>query len=595
MPKALLVYPEFPTSYWSEKYALQFINRKAPHPPLGLLTLAALFPENWELKLVDMNVGRPLTDEDLQWCDYVFLSAMLVQHESFAIVVSRCNEMGIKVVAGGPYPTSFSDVIDGVDHIVPGEVEHFFHDFLMDLESGNAPSNYEPPKDRNGNTLRPGMDLARPPRYDLLSLQDYGSVALQFSRGCPYDCEFCDITKLYGRLPRTKSAQQVLAELDVLYDAGWRGTVFFVDDNFIGNRVHAKRLLPEITKWQKARGYPFTFYTEASVNLAEMPDLMDSMAEAGFDMVFLGLETPNPKALLQANKGHNIKTEDPDYLLQAVRKIQKHGLEVTAGFIVGLDGDDETSFDSQIDFIQKAGIPTAMVGLLTALKGTALYERLRREGRLVEESKGDNVSFNLTYIPKIDPRVLIAGYKKVLTTLYDRNLRNYFRRCYTLIMNWQQRKYCTRPIGRLEILAFYRSIKWQLFSRQGPAYLAFFCKVLLRRPGMISEAVRLAVMGYHYQKVTWQQAMVDDFKSFLDAEYERLQERLTYYAKRGEVSVAEARIYVRKRFAAIQKRYRAINKEFRWSVDHAIKAFQNELRQRAEELERLRLDFPMIS
>lgn len=594
MPKALLVYPEFPPSYWSEKYALQFIDRKAPHPPLGLLTLAGLFPGNWELKLVDMNIG-PLTAEDLQWCDYVFLSAMLVQHKSFAEVVNRCNEMGVKVVAGGPYPTSFSDDIEGVDYLVPGEVEHFFSDFLRQLEEGTAPSYYEPPEDNNGNTIRPGMDLAPPPRYDLLSLKDYGSVALQFSRGCPYDCEFCDITKLYGRLPRTKSAQQVLAELDMLYNHGWRGTVFFVDDNFIGNRLHAKRLLPEITKWQKTRGYPFTFYTEASVNLAEMDDLMDSMAEAGFDMVFLGLETPNPEALLQANKGHNIKTEDPEYLLQAVRNIQRHGLEVTAGFIIGLDGDDETSFDSQIDFIQKAGIPTAMVGLLTALKGTALYERFKREGRLVEESKGDNVSFNLTYVPKIDPQVLIEGYKRVLATLYDRSLRNYFRRCYTLIMNWQQRKYCTRPVHWLEIKAFFRTIKWQLFSRQGPAYLTFLFKVLFSRPGMISEAVRLAIMGYHYQMVTWQQAMVDDFKSFLDLECERLQERLTYYARRGEANVAEARSYVHQRFATIQKRYRAINKEFRWSVDHAVKSFQAELRQRVEELGRLRLEFPRIS
>jgi len=370
---------------------------------------------------------------------------------------------------------------------------------------------------------------------------------------------------------------QVLNELDSLYNAGWRGTVFFVDDNFIGNREQAKLLMPEIAAWQKKRGYPFAFYTEASVNLSEMPDLMTAMADAGFDMVFLGLETPNPDALKKANKGHNIRQGNPNYLLDAVRTIQSYGMEVTGGFILGLDGDDESSFDAQINFIQKAGIPTAMVGLLNALKGTDLYQRLKREGRLLGESSGNNVCSTLNFVPRINPDMLLDGYRRVLSTLYDSDLSNYFARCYTLLKNWKQRKYCTRSIGMLEVTAYLKTVWRQLLSRQGPAYIKFQLKVLLRRPSMFAEAVRLAVLGYHYEKVTRQQILVDEFRNFLEAQGEALIEKLVHYEKIGSTHVADLSSYFSKSFKDIRKRYKVINKDFRSSADEALTAFRSSL------------------
>ncbi|NMC62901.1 MAG: B12-binding domain-containing radical SAM protein [SAR324 cluster bacterium] len=594
MPNALLVYPDFPPSYWSEKYALDFIGKKSAMPPLGLLTLASLFPKHYNLKLVDMNYTS-LTDEMLSWSDYVFCSAMIVQRDSFKEVVARCNAMGVPIIAGGPYPTSFCDEISGVDHLVLGEVEDFFADFLKDLEANTAAKIYRPPIGENGEPRRPSVEHIAPPRYDLLNLNDYASVSLQFSRGCPFNCEFCDITKLYGRVSRTKTIQQVIKELDALYESGWRGTVFFVDDNFIGNREQANRLMPQIAAWQKKRNYPFAFYTEASVNLSEMPDLMTDMADAGFDMVFLGLETPNPDALKQANKGHNIRHGNPNYLLDAVRTIQSYGMEVTGGFILGLDGDDESSFDAQINFIQKAGIPTAMVGLLNALKGTDLYQRLKREGRLLSESSGNNVCSALNFIPRINPEMLLDGYRRVLSTLYDSSLRNYFARCYTLLKNWKQRKYCTRPIGMVEITAYLKTLWRQLFSRQGPAYLKFQLKVLLRRPRMFSEAIRLAVLGYHYEKVTRQQILVDEFKNFLDLQMGIFRERISYYEKMGSAHITELSSYFMEHFKDIRKRYEAINKDFRSTADDALLAFKASLNVQLQRFNQVcKLEVPEI-
>lgn len=499
MPNVLLLYPELPVSYWSLTYAMGFIGSRAAMPPLGLLTIAAMFPPGYQLKILDLNVA-PLTDDLLDWSDFVFCSAMIVQKDALKRVVRRCNNKRIPVVAGGPYPTSFHDEIAGVDHIVLGEVEGFFHEFLDDLENGNAARIYR--QRTGGQELpRPSLKNSPVPRYDLVDMRDYASVPLQFSRGCPYNCEFCDITTLYGRVPRTKTPAQVLRELQAIYNSGFRRAVFFVDDNFIGNRMEVKRLLPQIAEWQKARGYPFSFYTEASVNLAEMPDLIDSMVDAGFDMVFLGLETPGASALIRAKKPQNVKQGNADYLRDAVRTIQRHGLEVSAGFIIGLDGDDESAFDEQINFVQNAGIPMAMIGLLTALRGTDLYTRYRAEGRLLEESTGNNGSVSLNFVPEIEPAVLIEGYKKVLSALYDRGLRNYFSRCWILIENWKQHPRCRRLVRATEILACLRSLRIQVFSPQGPAYLAFLFKVILTKPRMFREAIRLAILGYHYENV----------------------------------------------------------------------------------------------
>lgn len=383
MPNALLVYPQFPLSYWGYKFALNFIGKKSSMPPLGLLTVAGMFPDDYRLKLVDMNV-RPLSDADLSWADFVFTSTMVVQKESLREVIGRCHRVRVPVVAGGPHPTSFHEDIEGVSHFILDEVEETFTLFLRELSQGSARKVYRASE-------KPDLTRSPLPRYDLIDVPDYGSMALQFSRGCPFDCEFCDITQLYGRVPRTKTNEQVLAELDLLYNQGWRGPLFLVDDNFIGNKRRALGVLPEIARWQKEKDYPFSLFTEASVDLAKFEPLMDAMVEAGFTMVFLGIETPNPQALLKTKKAQNVRKGEENYLLHCVRKIQQRGMEVAGGFILGLDGDREDVFDAQIQFIQQAGIPRAMVGLLNAIKGTpplpALATRGPAAGRVQREQR----------------------------------------------------------------------------------------------------------------------------------------------------------------------------------------------------------------
>lgn len=576
MPNALLVYPEFPPSYWGYNFALDFVGKKSSMPPLGLLTVAGMFPQEYQLKVVDMNV-KPLTDADLDWADMVFTSTMIVQKKSLQEVISRCNQANVPIASGGPHPTSFYDEIEGVDHLILNEAEYIFPEFLDDLKKGVAKSVYRLP-------AKPDITKTPLPRFDLIDVHEYGSMALQFSRGCPFDCEFCDITKLFGRIPRTKTNEQILAELNLFYDLDWRGPVFLVDDNFIGNKKEAMRLLPEVARWQKERNYPFYLYTEASVNLAEMEPLMDAMVDAGFNMAFLGIETPNPEALLKTNKQQNTKKGTENYLLNAVRKIQKKGLEVCAGFILGLDGDREDVFDAQIQFIQEAGIPLAMVGLLTALKGTDLYTRLKREGRLLEESTGNNVSINLNFEPEMDRQTLIDGYKRVLATLYDPSLKNYFDRCLTLLTHMKPAVSTARGVGKTEVMALLKSIKRQLFSRQGPAYLRFLIKVLKRSPKMFPEAVRFAIMGYHFEKVTSQQIAVDNFKQYLEAEFAAFKKTASIFAKTQSSRIGEVVTCVQELFARVHTQYKYIHKDFRYSVQDALEAFQESVKSHLDQL-----------
>jgi len=527
---ALLVSPKFPPSYWGYTYALDFVGKKSAMPPLGLLTVAAMFPpHDWHLKVVDMNV-EPLTDTDLMWADYVFTSTMIVQKQSFYEVVKRCNQHHIPVIAGGPHPTSYQAEIKQeaggtVSHFLSGEVEHIFEDFLADLRRGTAKAVYEGP--RTDHRVQTDITQTPLPRYDLICLEDYGSMAVQFSRGCPFDCEFCDITKLFGRVPRTKTNAQFLAEFDRLYELGWRDAVFVVDDNFIGNKRDAMRLLPAIVAWQQERHYPFDLSTETSVNLIEIPGMLEAMVEAGFTMTFLGIESPNDAALENTVKKQNTNRGESarDYLLRAVHTIQAHGIEVTAGFIIGLDQDRE--FQPHIDFIQAAGIPRAMTGLLTALKKTDLYNRLEKEGRLLHESSGNNVSVELNFVPELDREVLIREYKRVLGELYDPSLKHFFDRCLTLFAHLKPRRRLIR-IRQTEIRAFVRSMRRQLWSRQqGPTYFWFLVRVLLRYPHMLANAVRLAIMGYHFEKITYQEVAIDDFKQYLTSELDTFHNAVT--------------------------------------------------------------------
>jgi radical SAM superfamily enzyme YgiQ (UPF0313 family) len=556
-PRALLVYPEFPPSYWDFRYALELLGKRAPMPPLGLLTLAAMFPEAWELRLVDMNVS-PLTGEDLDWADLVLTSTMVVQQRSLREVLARCKAAAKPVAVGGPHPTSFSDDIVGADHILFGEVEEIFPHFLSDWLAGVAKPVYRP-------DAKPAITMTPVPRFDLIDLSAYGSMALQFSRGCPFDCEFCDITQLFGRVPRTKTNAQMLAELDRLYDLGWRGPVFLVDDNFIGNRRDAMRLLPVVASWQRDRDYPFDLYTEASLNLAKHEALMNEMVDAGFSMVFLGIESPNPEALRRTHKLQNTARGEDDYLLRAVRRIQETGLEVTGGFILGLDGDGPEVFDAQIDFVQRAGIPIAMVGLLTALRGTHLYRRLEQEGRLLTESTGNNVEITLNFEPELDREVLIHGYRRVLSTLYDPRLESYFARCRKLLSRLGPRPRQKRPT-RAEITAFLRSVWLQLFSRQGPAYLRFLGRVALTRPSQFALAARMAIKGWHFQRFTEQTLAAHAYREEALDTYGRV-EVLAEHAAFGSDRLRAA---VRRQAAKARKRVRQLHRRLRPEFRHSV-------------------------
>ncbi|MFY9826735.1 MAG: B12-binding domain-containing radical SAM protein, partial [Thermoanaerobaculia bacterium] len=515
-PKVLLVYPTFPLSYWGFQYAIELAGKRASMPPLGLITVAAMFPGHYQLRLVDMNV-EPLTDEDLDWADLVLTSTMVVQAQSLRDVIARCNSRHRPVAVGGPHPTSFADEIAGADHYLLDEVEEIFPRFLADWEAGLAARVYRPEG-------KPSIHATPVPRFDLLDLDAYASMAVQFSRGCPFDCEFCDITKLFGRTPRTKSNPQMLAELDRLHALGWRGSVFLVDDNFIGNKKEALRLLPALAEWQREHGQPFDFYTEASVNLARLEPLLDAMVAAGFTMTFLGIESPNPVALRLTNKPQNTDRGDDQLLLHAVTAIQRKGIEVTGGFILGLDGDGPEVFDAQVAFIQQAGIPIAMVGLLTALRGTDLYARLEREGRLLAESSGNNVEITLNFQPELDREVLISGYRQVLTTLYDEGLKSYFERCWTMLERLGDRPRPRRPVRFSDLLALARSLRIQLLSRQGPAYLKFLVRTLLHRPALFSQAASLAIKGLHFRKFTVQTLAAHEFREAALAGYREVEE-----------------------------------------------------------------------
>lgn len=492
--KVLLVYPEYPSdTYWNFGHTMPIIGRKASMPPLGLVTVAAMLPDRYELKLVDMNI-EPLTDEHLQWADVVFTSTMIVQSKSLSEVVERAKRIGLPVVAGGPHPTTSKDQpeMEGLTHLVLGEVEDLLNSFLTDFDNGCAQRVYE-------TSAAPDVTRTPIPRFDLLNLDAYGTMAVQYSRGCPFLCEFCDIWKIYGRRPRMKTHEQFLKELDVLYELGWRGSLFVVDDNFIGNVRVVKDFIPHIKAWQEQHGYPFHMFTEASVNLAHHESLLSDMRDAGFNMVFLGIETPSAESLKETKKTQNMR----DDLLTSVHRIQANGMEVSAGFIVGFDSDREDIFDRQIRFIDQAGIPMAMVGLLTALRGTDLYDRMQKEGRLLAESDGNNTHFfESNFKPKMPIAELVAGYKKILASIYDRTLKNYFNRCRTFLNRLGPSPHFVRTIRWSEIKIFFRAMVRIGGDKGGPEFFRFLIWSLANHPKRFAEAVRLGVMGYHFRLIT---------------------------------------------------------------------------------------------
>ncbi|MGA9115709.1 MAG: B12-binding domain-containing radical SAM protein [Bacteroidota bacterium] len=487
--KILLVCPEYPDTFWSFKHALRFISRKAAQPPLGLLTVASLLPPAWEKRLVDLNLGS-LTDDDLRWADIVFLGAMAVQEASARTVITRCNALGRRIVAGGPLFTARHGDFPGVDHFVLNEAELTLPPFLEDLGRGRPERLY---------TTSAWADLTSTPlpMWELISRRSYATMSLQYSRGCPYDCEFCDITVLYGRAPRTKSAAQVVAELDALYERGWRGNVFFVDDNFIGNREKLKReVLPRIIAWMEARRHPFTLGTEASLNLADDPVLLDLMVRAGFVEVFVGIETPNEESLKECGKTPNRHRD----LLSSVRILQQAGLQVQGGFIVGFDHDTASVFDALIRFIQQSGIVVAMVGILNAPVNTRLYHRLRGEKRLLKAITGDNTDLSINFIPAMNLQDLQDGYRRVLAAIYSP--RAYYRRVTEFLRIHQPRRH---PSGRLRVAhlcALWKSMfVLGVVERERMHYWKLFFWSLLRRPRHFPTAMTLAIYGFHFRRV----------------------------------------------------------------------------------------------
>ena len=483
----LLVYPEFPDTFWSFKHALRFVMKKASSPPLGLVTIAAMLPSTWTLKLVDLNV-EPLRDRDLNWADMVFVSAMVVQRKSTQEVIRRAHLKGKTIVAGGPIFLGEWQDFPEVDHFILNEGEITLPQFLEDLRAGNPRRVYATDEFAD-------ITSTPTPRWDLVKIHQYDSLGIQFSRGCPFNCDFCNVTAMLGHRPRVKKASQIIAELDEMYRLGWRRNVFFVDDNFIGNkRILKEEILPALIDWRKGKD-GFNFITEASINLADDPELMRLMTTAGFVSVFVGIETPDEGSLIECNKGQNTRRD----LVDSVHTLQGNGLQVMGGFIVGFDNDTPGIFERQVEFIQKSGIVTAMVGLLQAPYGTRLYERMEKEGRLVKEMTGDNADGTTNILPRMGSDTLKSGYHRLMDEIYSPS--GFYARVKTFLTVYNP---VNAPVKlhAEEIYAFFRSM-WKLgvVGKERGEYWRLFFWTLLKYPRKFALAITLTIYGYHFRTI----------------------------------------------------------------------------------------------
>ena len=492
---ALLIYPKFPDTYWSFKHALSFQGKRAAQPPLGLMTVAALLPKHWQKRLIDTNVER-LKESDLAWADVVLLSGMQVQQEHLVSIVERCRARGLRTVAGGPITSSLPAVVLKADHVVIGEAEEIIAALALDLESGTAKPVYQASE-------RPGMDISPLPDLSLIKMHRYSTMVVQYSRGCPFNCEFCDIIEIYGRNPRTKAVAQVLAELDQLRLAGWRDSVFIVDDNFIGNKRRAKELLTVIAEWRQEHRVDFRFITEASLNLADDPELLRLMRDAGFASVFLGIETPDESSLKANHKLQNTQRD----LLESIGIIQQYGIQVMGGFILGFDTDREDIFDRMVDFIQESAIPIAMVGLLQAMPGTQLFRRLWKEGRILDAGKGNNTNCTVNFLPRMDATRLIEGYRSVLKRIYG--CEAYYERVRLYLSRYQPRGGQRLTYGNVRALVT-SLVRQGVFGKARLSYWKFLLAAITRYRHSFGEAITLAVMGYHFEVMTRELSKSED-------------------------------------------------------------------------------------
>ena len=487
--KILMVYPDYENTFWSFKKILKLLGKRSSFPPLGLLTVASMLPPDWEKKLIDMNTSK-LEEKDIKWADYVFISAMIVQKETSKKVIALVKKLGKPVVAGGPLFTTGYEDFPEVDHLVLGEVEDYFHKIVEDLEAGKLKRMYK-------NDSFPNISTSVSPDWSLINTSYYNSMCIQFSRGCPFDCEFCDVVQLNGRTPRLKSVEQVLSELESLYKTGWRAGVFFVDDNLIGNKAKLKKYyLPAIIDWQKKMKYPFSFNTQVSINLSDDKELIDLMTKAGFTSVFVGIETPDADSLAECGKVQNRNRN----LVDSVKVIQNGGLEVQGGFVVGFDNDELSIFQRQIDFIQKSGIVTALVGILTALPKTKLYQRLEKTNRITKKASGDTGIEGLNFIPKMASADLKKGYKEIISTIYSPKF--YYARIKTLLKEYKPIKVKNPKLRFYHIRALFSSVWFLGIWQRGRVY---FWKLILwsliKRRDMFPHAIGFSLIGIHFRSL----------------------------------------------------------------------------------------------
>ena len=587
--KVLPVYPEFPVTFWSFKYAVEYVGKKSSMPPTGLATVVAMLPsQKFDVhRIVDLNV-ESLTDEQIKSSDLIFTSSMIVQEGSHNEVIDRAHFYGKKVVAGGPFPTSYWERNRKADHVVAGEAEITLGPFLEDLLSGNARERYDE-KDllrggrvsvevrKNGKPIITGTPV---PRWDLVDLEKYFSAAIQYSRGCPFDCDFCDITKLYGREPRTKTPGQMINEFEALRNRGFSGDVFIVDDNFIGNSSNLRKFLPVVIDWQERNNYPFSFFTEASMNLAwdSNKDILEDMVKAGFSQVFLGIESVDEEVLKNMKKQQNVRMNP----LEAVRRIQEAGLEVTGGFIVGNDGDRKDVFDNLYKFIQEAGIVIPMPGLLTALNGTDLYKRLEREGRLRGDSMGNNTHhLGFNFEPKLDEEFLISGYVGLLERLF--NPKNYYERC-RVLQDRLGKSIGGRKIGWSDVSAFGKSVKRQLFARGGLEYSKHLISAAITSPRQFPKAVTQAIKLDHFGKLTRATSDVYNYREHTESLYRRFRLGAKRIVKRRSDEIHRLSEIASSILHKAERRYETLHDDFKSDAFEYLESLRNRVNELADSL-----------